>query len=64
MNGEAFETPLPHMTLSPVMLMVVADVTGQPPVHEAAQRGLGHGLHDEMKMIGHKTERKHFDGVV
>ena len=62
LNEKTFETPLPHMTMSPVMLMVAADVTGQPPLHEVAQRGLCPGLHDEMKMIGHETERKHVDG--
>ena len=63
LNGEAFETPLPHMSMTAVVPMIAADMTGHPPLHEGAERGFRHRLHDEMKMIRHQTEAQEFDGM-
>jgi protein-disulfide isomerase len=63
LNGKAFEASLPHVSMTAVMPMVAADMTGHPPLHEGAQRSLCGRLHDEMKMIGHEAEAKEFDRV-
>ena len=64
LNREAFETPLPHMPMTAVVPMIAADMTGHPPLHEGAERGVRHRLHDEMKMIRHQTEAQEFDGIL
>ena len=64
LNGKTFETPLPHMPMTLVVLMVAADMTGHPPLHEAAQCSGGGRLHNQVKMIRHETEAKHFDRVL
>lgn len=63
LNGKAFEPSLPHMSMTAVMPMVAADMTGHPPLHEGTQRSLCGRLHDQMKMIGHEAEAKEFDRV-
>ena len=64
LNGEAFETPLPHMPMTAVVPMIAADMTGHPPLHEGAERGFRQRLHDEMKMIRHQTEAQECDGIL
>ena len=63
LNGKTFEAALPHMPMTAVMPMVAADMTGHPPLHEGAERGVRHRLHDEMNMIRHQTEAQEFDGM-
>ena len=64
LNGKNFEAPLPHMPMTPVVPMVAADMTGHPPLHEAAQCSGGGRLHHQVKMIWHQTEAKHVDWVL
>ena len=64
LNGEAFETPLPHMPMTAVVPMIAENMTGHPPLHEATQRRFRGRLHDEMKMIRHQTDAKEFDGML
>ena len=61
LNGKTFEAPLPHMPMTSVVPMVAADMTGHPPLHEAAQCSGGGRLHHQMKMIRHQTEAQHVD---
>lgn len=61
LNGKTFEASLPHMPMTPVVPMIAADMTGHPPLHEAAQRSGCGRLHHEMKMIRHQTEAQHLD---
>jgi len=63
LNRETFEATLPHMSVTPVMAMVAADVARHPPLHERAE-GSGSGrLHDQVEMIGHEAEAEDPDGV-
>ena len=64
LNGKTFETPLPHMPMTPVVPMVAADMTGHPPLHEAAQCSDGGWLHHQVKIIRHQTEAKHVDWML
>lgn len=60
-DGETLEPPLPHMAVTPVMLMISPDMTGHPPLHEGAKFVTGGGRSHEMKMVGHQAEAKNLD---
>ncbi len=62
LNRKTFESTLPDMTMTPVMLVVPPDMARHPPLHEGAQSRLGGRLHDQMEMIRHQADAKHFDG--
>jgi len=64
LNGKTFEAPLPYMPMTSVVPMVAADMTGHPPLHEAAQCSDCGRLHNQVKMIRHETEAKHVDRML
>jgi site-specific DNA recombinase len=53
--GGCLESPLPDMPARVVMPQITADVSGQQPVHPAAQVAVVTGPESEVKMIGHKA---------
>ena len=50
--------------MTPIVPMVAADMTGHPPLHEAAQCSDCGRLHNQVKMIWHQTEGKHVDWML
>jgi hypothetical protein len=62
LNGKTLEPGLPEVTMTPVMPMVAADMTGHPPLHERTECVRSRGLQHEMKMIRHQTEGKERTG--
>jgi len=63
LNRKTFESALPHMPMTPVVLVVSPNVTCHPPLHEGAQRRFGGLLHDQMKMIRHEADAQYLDRV-
>ena len=61
LNWKTFEPTLPHMPMTPVMLVVPPDMARHPPLHEWAQSSFGIRLHDQMEMIRHEADAEDFD---
>jgi hypothetical protein len=61
LDGKTLEPTLPHMAVTPVMLVIPPDVTGHPPLHEGAQCRFGGGLHNHVKVIRHQAQAEHLD---
>jgi hypothetical protein len=61
LNRKTFEPSLPHMPMTVVMAMIATHMTGHPPLHEGAERGVAGQLEHEMEMIGHQTDREQCD---
>ena len=62
LNRKTFESALPHMPMTAVMLVISPNMTGHPPLHEWAENGSGGWLHHKMKVIRHETHAEHLDG--
>jgi len=63
LNGKAFESTLPHMSVSAVVPMIAAHMTGHPPLHKGTQSSVDDGLQHQVKIIRHQTEPKDLDGM-
>ena len=62
LNGKALKSPLPDMSMAPVMFVISSDVARHPPLHECTHRCTFSWLYNQMKMIGHETDGQHFHG--
>lgn len=60
---KALEASLPDMAMTPVVMMITPHMTGHPPLHKGPERIAFGRLQDEVKMVGHQTESKHFDRI-
>lgn len=59
LNRKTFESTLPDMAMTSVMLVIPPDMARHPPLHEGTQRHFGHRLDDEMKVVRHQAHTEH-----
>jgi hypothetical protein len=63
LHWKTLKAALPYMPAAAVMLVIPTYVTGQKPLHEAAQRLGMRSFNHKVKMIRHQRESKQFNRV-
>jgi hypothetical protein len=59
LDRKGFEPALPDVSTRSIMPQVAANMSGQQPVHPAAEVAIGAGPEDQVKVFGHQTIAEH-----